>query len=112
MATPKTSKIPKKPSTFKPKRRKTGGRVKGTPNRTPTEIREAFQMLLSKNLDNMQKWILEIEDPGKRVDLIVKIAEFVLPKLSRVDLTEKSSPDDNKIVILMRNENPFIKQVN
>ena len=65
------------------------GRPKGTPNKATAEARQAFKNLVTKNLPQMQKWLDEValEDPGKAIDLVLKMSEFVLPKLARQELT-------------------------
>ena len=67
---------------------KTGGRAKGTPNKSNAKIREAFQLLIEGNLDKMEDWIAAIakKDPKGAMDLIVKLSEFYLPKLSRTEV--------------------------
>jgi hypothetical protein len=36
------------------KRIKTGGRTKGTPSRVNKDVKEAFQILVESNIDNLQ----------------------------------------------------------
>ncbi len=68
--------------------KKFGGRKKGTPNKTATEIREAFQLLVTMKLPNLSKWIDEVAEnnPEKALDIIAKYSEFVLPKLQRSEI--------------------------
>lgn len=72
-----------------------GGRPKGTPNKATAEAREAFKKLLDKNTPQMQKWLDQVamEDPAKAMDLVLKLAEYVLPKLQRQELTGKDGDD-------------------
>jgi hypothetical protein len=58
---------------------------KGVPNKTTVEIREAFQMLIEDNLDNLNIWLEQLADknPEKAIDVIIKLSEFVVPKLNR-----------------------------
>ena len=75
---------------------KTGGRVKGTPNKTTSEIREAYKMLIENNLDNLSKWVNELaeKNPEKAIDIIIKMSEYVIPKLTRSEarVEVKESP--------------------
>lgn len=66
---------------------KFGGRKKGTPNKTTKEIRDAYKLLIEANLDNMTNWINEIakENPEKAIDLLLKLSEYVVPKLNRTE---------------------------
>jgi hypothetical protein len=65
------------------------GRPKGSPNKATKEIREAYQRLLEDNLDNMSIWLAQVaaEDPNKAVDLMLKLSEYILPKLARQEIT-------------------------
>ena len=66
-------------------RQKTGGRKAQTPNRTTTEMRNIFNSLLSNNLDGIEA-DLEKLDPLQRITMILKISEFVLPKLQSTQM--------------------------
>jgi len=75
------------------KREKTGGRIKGTPNKVNREFRETVRQLLDDNADNVGAWITQVAeghgeqkaDPAKALDLLAKLAEFAAPKLGRVE---------------------------
>jgi hypothetical protein len=71
------------------------GRPKGTPNKATAEAREAFRNLLDKNTPQMQKWLdqVALEDPAKAMELMLKLAEYVLPKLQRQELVGKDGED-------------------
>lgn len=79
------------------KRSKTGGRREGTPNKTTTEVREAFQELISGNLDSMNEWIEQVanDNPAKALELLLKMSDFILPRLNRVEVDQ---PDEQKKV--------------
>ena len=93
------------------KGRKTGGRVKGQPNKVTGEAKAIFLALLNKMAPEAEAWLrecaqgIEIEktlengttvigrfdaDPGKAVDLLLKMSEFYFPKIAR---TEKGIAD-------------------
>ncbi len=76
--------------------KKWGGRSKGTPNKQTQEIREAYKQLIEMNLDNMSKWISTIaeDSPEKAVDLIVKLSDFVIPKLNRTEIKDVTNIQD------------------
>ena len=54
-------------------------------NKTTSELKEAFNKLLNTNTRNLSKWLerVAIEDPGKAIELVIKMAAFVIPKLQR-----------------------------
>jgi hypothetical protein len=63
-----------------------GGRPVGSQNRVKKAVKEAFQELIESNFDNLSTWLNKTaaNDPGKALDIICKLSEFVTPKLSRV----------------------------
>jgi hypothetical protein len=66
-------------------RRKTGGRQRGTPNKATAEARNVFAEFVDANADKAQELWERVakEDPAKALDLLAKLAEFTIPKLSR-----------------------------
>jgi hypothetical protein len=61
------------------------GRKAGTPNKTTTEIREAFSLLIENNLSKLQEDLNKLE-PKERVKLLLEMSQFVVPKLRSIDL--------------------------
>lgn len=61
------------------------GRPKGSPNKSTTEIRNAFQLLVSQNIEQLQNDLSKMT-PDKRVSYIIKLSEFILPKLQSLSL--------------------------
>lgn len=61
------------------------GRPKGASNRVTNETREAFNLLIENNLDKLQEWLDTIaeNDPKAAFDIVLKLAEYVIPKLQR-----------------------------
>ena len=72
---------------------------KGIPNKTTQEIRDAFQLLIENNQDKMQLWLTEtaIEEPARALEIILKMSEYIVPKLSRSEV--KAEITDKSIVI-------------
>ncbi len=70
------------------KREKTGGRKAGTPNKTTSEIREAFNELVSSKLPELSKWLNEVarENPEKALEIVIKFSDFIIPKLQRTEI--------------------------
>ena len=73
---------------------KKGGRTKGTPNKVTQEVRECYKHLLNNNIHKLQTWIDEVGEtnPAKALDIMLKMSEFVIPKLNRVEVVEEKEP--------------------
>lgn len=73
------------------KGRKTGGRVKGTPNKSTNEGKKIALDFLSRYSDSgqMEQDFLSIEDPVVRLSMAEKFLNYVMPKkqATAVDLT-------------------------
>ncbi len=71
------------------------GRKPGTKNKATKEIREAYQKLTEDNLDNMSIWLSQIagDDPAKAMDLMLRLSEYIIPKLARQELVGNDGED-------------------
>ncbi len=71
------------------------GRPKGKPNKTTAEIREAYQKLVEDNLTNMTEWLTQVaaENPEKAMELMLKLSEYMIPKLARQEVTGADGAD-------------------
>tara|TARA_R110000772_G_scaffold66166_2_gene147519 strand:+ start:234 stop:575 length:342 start_codon:yes stop_codon:yes gene_type:complete len=71
------------------------GRPAGSKNKSTKHIREAYQKLTEDNLTNMSIWIAQIaaEDPAKAMDTMIKLSEYILPKLQRTEMTGNDGED-------------------
>ena len=71
------------------------GKKPGTVNKTTKEIREAYQRLTEANLDNMSIWLSQIasEDPAKAMDMMLRLSEYIIPKLARQELVGNDGED-------------------
>lgn len=80
---------------FEPGNKFGGGRPKGVGNKATNEIKEAYQKLLENNLDNMSTWLAQVasKDPEKAIDLMLKLSEYIVPKLARQELTGSDGKD-------------------
>ena len=80
-------------------RTKTGGRKKGTPNKTTAEIREKYKMLISESIDTLKEDIDQLE-PKDRIKAILELSKFVLPTLKATDLKIDNSDENFKPVTI------------
>lgn len=84
---------------FEKGHKKSKGKPQGTPNKTTKEIKQAFQMLIENNLDNIAIWLNKVaeQDPGKALTHIEQLSEYVIPKLARTQ-TEHSGEIKQTII--------------
>ena len=63
---------------------KLGGRQKGTSNKTTTDVRERFQMLVEGNLEQLQSDFEKLR-AAERVKYTLEMAKFCLPTLKSIE---------------------------
>jgi|TARA_B110000046_G_C12609008_1_gene239988 hypothetical protein len=62
---------------------KYGGRQKGTPNRMTKELRTLLKDILYQELEQVRER-LELLEPKERIELLIKLMPYVLPKTTSV----------------------------
>ncbi|MBO7280591.1 MAG: hypothetical protein J6V00_05430 [Bacteroidaceae bacterium] len=72
---------------FQKGRAKTGGRQKGTPNKTPSPVREVIAKALNEYY-NSDTFLADIEalEPRDRVAAMERLTAYSVPKLQSVNL--------------------------
>ena len=65
---------------------KYGGRQKGTPNRMTKELRVLLKDILYQKLEQLQER-LELLEPKQRIELIIKLMPYILPKVNSISHT-------------------------
>lgn len=73
--------------------KKFGGRKKGTPNKETKALRKCIEELLE------DQWVKILEDineltPKERIDIIIRLLEYALPKLNRTELNQTSTVEE------------------
>jgi len=71
---------------------KHGGRQKGTPNRMTKELRSVLKDVLYQELEQIQTH-LDTLKPKERVELLIKLMPFVLPKVTSISHTTNEPLD-------------------
>ena len=66
---------------------KTGGREQGTPNKLTKELRAALKNLLADEINNIPGQLKKLE-PKDRLEIIIKILPYALPKIETVSIDE------------------------
>lgn len=69
-------------------RKKIGGRVAGTPNKSTAKAREAIAAFVDGNAHQLQSWLEQIAmddkyGPKTAFDCFMAVAEYHVPKLAR-----------------------------
>jgi hypothetical protein len=86
-----------KETEFKNGHKKVGGRTKGTPNKVTQEVRELFSQLVRDNLPQLKKDLAALE-PYQRVNAMMKLSQFIIPKPTENHLSINSPEDFQRVV--------------
>lgn len=68
---------------------KTGGRTKGTLNKTTTETKEILKNIVSVEIENINVLLDKLE-PKERLDIIIKLLPYILPKQNEIAVENKT----------------------
>lgn len=71
---------------------KYGGRIKGTPNRLTKDMRTVLKNILFNELGNIEE-LMDSLDSKQRIELVIKLLPFVLPKVETVSHTYNEPVD-------------------
>ena len=72
---------------------------KGIPNRTTQQVREAFQLLVENNLEQMQS-DLDALTPRDRLRFIIDLSKFILPQLQAVSIDDLKEKDEFRVITI------------
>ena len=74
---------------FRRGRQKTGGRSRGVSNKATKDAREAITMFVDGNVHRLEAWLDEIaeDSPLAAFNAFMSVCEYVLPKMSRQEIT-------------------------
>ena len=72
--------------------KKYGGRQKGTPNRITKELRSVLKDILYQELEQIQEH-LETLNSKERVELLIKLMPYILPKVTNISYTTNEPLD-------------------
>lgn len=71
-----------------------GGRVAGTPNKITVLTKAAIQNFLDENQEEAWKAWKEIKSPKQKLELYIKLCEFVVPKMASVEFKPGDTTPD------------------
>ena len=77
-----------------------GGRGRGTPNRTTTDVREAIAKLAGDLGPSLQTWITTVaaDDPARAAEIFLRAIEYHIPKLQRSEITGR---DGERLTLIL-----------
>ena len=84
------------------KRRKTGGRVQGTPNRLTSELKEWITDLINDNKEQFTSDLQEV-DPEKRLAILERLFQYVLPKQQSISIEAQLQAEYRELRVLLEN---------
>lgn len=62
-------------------------RPKGSESMITADMREKVRQIVARNMEDINKWLKDIENPKDRLQMMVALMEYTLPKLARVETT-------------------------
>ena len=65
---------------------KFGGRTKGTPNKLTKELRTVLKNILYNEIEKIEEYLDGLE-PKEKLDTIIKLMPYILPKTSTISHT-------------------------
>lgn len=71
------------------------GRPKGLKNEITNDIRQSFSKLLENKLPEMEEWLTKLAktNPDKALDIMLKISERFVPKITKQEITGADGKD-------------------
>ena len=78
-----------------------GGRQKGTPNKATAEARATVHAVFEKLAPEVEGWILAVaeKDPARAAELVLRLAEYFVPKLARTEVAGAEDAEPLVVVI-------------
>jgi len=70
---------------FRGRRPLRSGRKKGKANNVTRDVRQAVALMVQRNIEEFQEWLLGIKDPARRCEVFLKALAYHIPPLARVE---------------------------
>lgn len=90
--------------TFEIGHKKFGGRKAGEPNKSTKEIRVLLKAFLEKEIVALPNTFSSIKSPERRLELIIKLLPFVVPKAQEISLEMLSDDKLDYLITTLKNE--------
>jgi hypothetical protein len=82
-------------------RKKTGGRIEGTPNKATASIRDKFKTIIQSNLEQIESDLASLK-PIERLKVITDLAKFCVPTLKSIDYVDKTIVSKEPVRIIFK----------
>lgn len=79
---------------------KTGGRAKGTPNKTTSTVKEWLSGLLDNNRAQIEEDLRSIE-PAERIKVFALLLNYIIPKRQTVSIEAEMEAEYNELTKLL-----------
>jgi len=89
---------------FEKGHKKIGGRKKGDTNKATNEFRSVLRAFLRKEIIDLPNTFSSIKSPERRLELILKLLPFVVPKAQEITLEMLSDNKLDYLVNTLKNE--------
>ena len=89
---------------FEKGHKKVGGRKKGNANKFTNEFRDILRAFLQKEIVELPNTFSSIKRPERRLELILKLLPFVVPKAQEISLEMLSDSKLDFLVNTLKNE--------
>lgn len=77
------------------------GRKKGSLNKNTKAVRDAFQLLVENNLPKLQEDLDSLK-PIQRLNTIIKLAEFILPRLKSIEVQNENNMESLMVRLIQQ----------
>jgi hypothetical protein len=84
---------------------KYAGRAKGTPNKSTTNLKSTIQGIVERSFETLE-YDLETIEPKDKINFVLKLIEYVLPKQRETKLDFNSLSDEEIDELINRLKTP------
>ena len=79
---------------------KTGGREKGTPNKTSAQVKELITDLLQDNAERIRRDFAELT-PAERIKAVAQLAAYIVPKQTAVSIEQQAAIEKEGLLLFL-----------
>lgn len=79
--------------------RNENGRPKGAVNKTTAETKELIQKIVSNELENIVERLEQL-DNKERLDVIIKLLPYIIPKQNHIGIYPEDDPDKFRPIMI------------